>query len=830
MKNKDKILGNAGRSVSMKYILLLIGIGAAHWWTRLLMSGIVAAIVLSHTMTAHAFPATQCAAGRFGADLNCTAADVSITNMRVVGDTTSCIGGTNITADLEITVNFATPNRWDIGIFISNDGKTPQLLPASGGANSCSVGILPTTSPFLNLDGPTDTCGDGNSSIGGGTGSGITYMTNVTVPCQALAGSGGNLYIPFVVSWDNQASPAGGLCTSIEHPVPNTKSKCNAPTIAQGTVSVVVLPTITNTDPYTFRSSGDSTTYTVVITNTTGDTLTNAVFTDPAVTGINVSSVSCAASGGATCPASPTVADMQGAGLTIPSMPVNSSVTFTINATLTGNPGDTRTNTASVTVGGKTNSASDTDTIVGVIAISPTSSSKYGSPGTLMVFNYTLYNFAGSSDTISLSALSNQGWTVQLSASSITVPAPVGSSANFTVTVQIPAGAAIGTFDTTTITAVSGNNPSNTATATALTTVASPLTITPDNTGSGGKGSSVYYDHRVQNNTASSQTVTLSTAFSCAGWTVGIYKSDKVTSISSVTLAPFGGYEDIVVKVTIPSGAATGSTCTVTVTASGGGNTASATDATTVKDLVLYSDAGYNYEDYIYPSGNPVYARAYGTLATNYRFYWYDSSVGLQRTSPTYTGPGILSDTYPTLPNTPLGTWSVKVKRVSNSVVFAETNFYVGPDHINATYTGPYPIINNSVTVDLALHDRYNHVVPINPATGNVITASPPTTKDPLKITVTVSGSATIVSTTLLKDDGSCCATITGQTVTGRLDTITGTATITITNSNSGTVTITPSSYNSALYGSSLTPTRDEPTTVTFVKRMRIMDWREVVQ
>ena len=751
--------------------------------------------------------------------------------MRVVGDTTSCIGGASVTLDLELTVNFAVPSRYDIGIFISNDGKDPQYLPASGGANSCSVSVLPNSSPFLNLDpnGGTDTCGDGNKAgIGGGTGNGIHYMPGTTVACQSLAGAGGNLYIPFVTSWDQQASPAGATCTSAVDPVPGSPSKCNAPTIAQGTVSVVVLPTITNTDGITTIKSGNAANYTVVITNTTGATLSGAIFKDPAVSGIDVSGLNCSASGGATCPASYTISDMQGAGITIPNMPTSSSVTFTITATLTGNPGDTRTNTANVTVGGQTNSASDTDTIVGDIAILPTSLSKSGSAGTLMVYNYTLYNFSGIADTVGLTASSSQGWTVDIrnaadtaTISSLSVAAPVGSSADFIIKVQIPGGASIGMVDTTTITATLG---SNTATATAVTTVMAPLTFTPDNTGSGGKGSSVYYDHRVQNNTASSQAVTFSQAFSgsCASWTAGVYKSDMVTQIppATVTLAPFGGYEDIVVKVNVPSGATTGSTCTVTTTATTnpGGNSASVTDATTVKDIVLYSDPGYTDESYIFPAGNTVYAKAYGAAATNYKFYWYDSSGGLQRTSPTYTGPGILSDTYPALPNTPLGTWNVKVKRVSDSVVFAETNFYVGPDHVNASYTGSNPPVNTNATINLYLHDKDNHVVPFDPL-GSLVKGNPPATKDPLKITVTVSGSATIVDTTLSG------AVIVGQTVTGNLDSATGTATIRITDSVAETVTVTPASYNGALYGS---PSRDEAATVTFViKRMRILYWQE---
>lgn len=326
---------------------------------------------------AHAFGATQCAASRFGSDLGCTANDVSITNITVANGPASCTGGQNITLDLDVTVQFATPNRWDVGIFISNDGKSPQLLPANGGAASCAVAILPPSAPFLDLDpgpwsGTRDTCGDGNGSMRGGTGNGVLRMTGVSLPCQALANTG-RLFIPFVVSWDNQASPSGATCQSINDPVPNTTSKCNAPTIAQGSVDVVVLPTISKTDGLTRITPGDATSYTITISNSTGIVLSTAnsnaaVFKDPAVSNLNVSSVTCLASGGATCPAAGTaltVANMQSAsGVTIPTMPANSTVVFTVNAQLTGNPTGTLTNVATVSSNGQTNSASDVDTIV----------------------------------------------------------------------------------------------------------------------------------------------------------------------------------------------------------------------------------------------------------------------------------------------------------------------------------------------------------------------------------------------------------------------------------------------------------------------------------
>lgn len=331
------------------------------------------------------FPATACAATRFNGDLGCTANDVSLTNITLAPNSiSSCVSGTPVVLNLDLTVNFSSPNRYDVGIFIANDGKLPTLLPANGGASSCSVDVLPITTPpfgytFPDLDGApqgtSDTCGDGNSSINAGTGSGVKRMTGVTLPCYASPASGGKLFVPFAVSWDNQKSPIGNLCTSNLYPVPNTTSKCNAPSSAVS-VNVVVLPVITKSNGGTTINPGANTTYTVVITNNSGGTLQNAVFTDPAVTNLTVNSVSCAAAGGAACPtmtSSAMITAMQDitpvtGGILIPSadLPNDSSLTFTIDATLSsGAPvGSHLINTANITVGGFTASDVDDDLIV----------------------------------------------------------------------------------------------------------------------------------------------------------------------------------------------------------------------------------------------------------------------------------------------------------------------------------------------------------------------------------------------------------------------------------------------------------------------------------
>lgn len=339
-----------------------------------------------------AYPLDMCAGDRFGGNLNCTANDVQITNIKVSqsgNQPTACVGGSSITMDLDVTVNFGSATRYDVGIFLAQDGGNPQLqstrtLAGGTGSSSCKVAILPSPSlpggtlgpltPFPNLDpGPYtingqtvyDTCGDGSSSsLYGGAATATFTVKGVTVQCRAIDSSG-KLNIPFVVSWDQNSSPTGAVCTSAANPVPGSPSKCSAPVGGvQGNVSVVTLPAISKTNGVTSVTPGDALTYTVTVSNTTGVTLTNTVFKDSAVSNLSVSSVTCAAQN-ASCPAAAdtTVAAMQGTGITMPQMLAGGTMTFTINASLTGNPTGTLTNVASVSVGSASNTASDTDTI-----------------------------------------------------------------------------------------------------------------------------------------------------------------------------------------------------------------------------------------------------------------------------------------------------------------------------------------------------------------------------------------------------------------------------------------------------------------------------------
>jgi uncharacterized repeat protein (TIGR01451 family) len=115
--------------------------------------------------------------------------------------------------------------------------------------------------------------------------------------------------------------------------------------------------------------SGAATTYTIVVSNAGPQAADGAILSDPAATGLSKVSVSCgSASGGAQCPTSPTVAQLQ-SGIAIPLLPANGSVSFTVIATVTAASGIV-SNTASIAAPVGTsdpnagnNQATDSDTV-----------------------------------------------------------------------------------------------------------------------------------------------------------------------------------------------------------------------------------------------------------------------------------------------------------------------------------------------------------------------------------------------------------------------------------------------------------------------------------
>jgi uncharacterized repeat protein (TIGR01451 family) len=97
--------------------------------------------------------------------------------------------------------------------------------------------------------------------------------------------------------------------------------------------------TITKTNGVTSLTSGQTSTYTIVVANNGQGRADGAVLQDPAVTGLNVTAISCAVTTAtATCPnlsnQAASIASLQGTGIIIPVLSSGAVLTFTVTATV----------------------------------------------------------------------------------------------------------------------------------------------------------------------------------------------------------------------------------------------------------------------------------------------------------------------------------------------------------------------------------------------------------------------------------------------------------------------------------------------------------------
>lgn len=335
------------------------------WSARYLLTVLLLVLVnLGLATTAHAFGSTDCAADRSGSDLNCTANDLLVSNIRLAaGSSATCFSGQTTTVDLIVNVTFGGPDRYDVGIFFpANDfsaGVNQQKTSANGGPTACSVKTLPVppaVGAFENLNG--NACGDGGNTIT----SQDTTLQTVTLPCRVAPGSGGNLSIPYVVTYTQSA---GATCNGPDDAVAGTRAKCNAPSGANASVPVVVVPNVAITDGKTHIDPGAVNTYTVTVTNSSGATVTGAYFKLPQPGSFTFTGTpTCNSTIGTTCPSGLTTTSIQ-SWIALADMPNGSSLTFSIDGTLSTSATGTLNTTAyiKIGVGGTEAPITDTDTI-----------------------------------------------------------------------------------------------------------------------------------------------------------------------------------------------------------------------------------------------------------------------------------------------------------------------------------------------------------------------------------------------------------------------------------------------------------------------------------
>ncbi|MHB0870411.1 MAG: hypothetical protein ACYC5J_13315 [Chloroflexota bacterium] len=284
----------------------------------------------------------------------------------------------------------------------------------------------------------------------------------------------------------------------------------------------------------------------------------------------------------------------------------------------------------------------------GSTAISPDNAAG-ALPGATVSYTHTVTHLGSSFDVKNVTAVSSLGWPIALFEADGTTPLSdhnsdgipdtgrvnSGQSRSIVLKVTVPGGATTGLQDVTTVTASSGRNPTpaNSASATDTTTVLAtptptptipgvtpPPTHTPTPTPTGTPvppsgttdispdqaqvalpGATASYTHTVTH-LGSSFDVKNVTATSSQGWQIGLFEADGTTpltdhnsdGIPDTGRIDSGQSKSIVVKVTVPSGAAAALQEVTTVTANSGRNPApsnsdTATDTTTVAAVLRLS-------------------------------------------------------------------------------------------------------------------------------------------------------------------------------------------------------------------------------------------------
>jgi uncharacterized repeat protein (TIGR01451 family) len=223
--------------------------------SRLLLAWLLAGVVSiaftfkvqAQTATITALTGQSCTGTRAGRNLGCTANDFAVGlgfTQPALNAIQNCITGEYISIDVIASITSGSPERYDVGIFIGENGNDPTVNNA---ANMCSLGVFPTSPlPYFSAD--ADVCGDFK-----GSSTATLRVNTVRLLCAPTAGS--NLVnVPYVVAWDNQIS--GSTCTTANLTA-NTNSKCVASNAASVT-GIVTLGYVTITKATSPAGAADS--------------------------------------------------------------------------------------------------------------------------------------------------------------------------------------------------------------------------------------------------------------------------------------------------------------------------------------------------------------------------------------------------------------------------------------------------------------------------------------------------------------------------------------------------------------------------------------------
>jgi uncharacterized repeat protein (TIGR01451 family) len=300
-------------------------------------------------------------------------------NLLTAGANSLAITGLTIPAAGSCTVALLV-NAGAVGVYPNqSSGVITTLLPtASAPSNTATLTVLAAPSQSKSISPAT--------ILSGGTGTAVltitlsnpnTTVVNLASPAvtDAFPGSPGTMTVASPLTTSNtcggtlQDSGGGALAAAdvgirltggslaasgtcafsvvVLAPTPglylNTTSvldTVNAGSAPAATASLTVTPSahleVTKTNSETTLTAGQSTTYVITVTNLGPASGAGTTVMDPAASGLDCTTLSCSASGGAVCPAGPLdVPTLQGAGYLVPTLPASSSVSFSLGCTVT---------------------------------------------------------------------------------------------------------------------------------------------------------------------------------------------------------------------------------------------------------------------------------------------------------------------------------------------------------------------------------------------------------------------------------------------------------------------------------------------------------------
>ncbi|MCP4285987.1 MAG: hypothetical protein GY792_16285 [Gammaproteobacteria bacterium] len=202
----------------------------------------------------------------------------------------------------------------------------------------------------------------------------------------------------------------------------------------------------------------------------------------------------------------------------------------------------------------------------------------YAEPGDLTTYTHTLTNTGNTPDTFFITHTNTDGWPVGYP---VSVSLAVNTSAEFVITVTVPADAISGTVNTTVLTATSQNDPDvfDTATDYTLVNYLAGVALSPDQAHPADPGEVVLLTHTLTN-TGNGLGIFDLTHHNALGWEVA-YPSPLVLDA--------GQTADFTVSITVPTDTLSGTKDTSIITATSRFDAniqASVTDEITVQQVI----------------------------------------------------------------------------------------------------------------------------------------------------------------------------------------------------------------------------------------------------